>query len=169
MRPARLLALGKGPGPSCETAEGGLDAFMPDRSEEDIARFLDLKTVAVAGASRDRSKYGNIVYRRLRDIGIKVYAVNPLAERIEGDPCYPSLARLPDKVQGVVIVVPPAETEKVVRAAAAAGVRWVWMQPGAESRDAVRFGEEHGLRVVWNACILVESRRAQMREEDRHG
>jgi len=135
---------------------------MNDQAEENIARFLRLKSVAVVGASRDRGKYGNIVYRRLRELGVRVYAVNPSASTIEGDPSYPGLDRLPDRVEGAVIVVPPAETEKIVRQAAAAGIRSVWMQPGAESRDAVRYCEESGLCVISNACILVESRRARM-------
>ncbi len=127
--------------------------------QDDIGYFLGLRTVAVVGASRDRNKYGNIVYRFLRDQGLKVYAVNPSTDSVEGDPSYPSLDNLPEQVEGVVIVVTPRETEKTVRQAAAAGVRAVWMQPGAESREAVEFCEKSGLRVVSNACILVKARR----------
>ena len=128
--------------------------------EDDIRKFLALGSVAVVGASRDRTKYGNIVYRELRGRGLRVFAVNPNAESIEGDPCYASLGALPAKVEGAVIVVAPAETERAVRDAAAAGIGSVWMQPGAESREAVRFCEERGLCAVHNACILVALRRA---------
>jgi len=127
--------------------------------KENIDRFLALKSVAVVGASRDRNKYGNIIYRSLVGRGIKTFPINPGARTIEGDPCYPSLAELPEKVEGVVIVLPPEQTEHVVREAVAAGIASIWLQPGAESREAVRICEASGLCLVWNACILVESRR----------
>jgi predicted CoA-binding protein len=128
--------------------------------QDNIDTFLSLKSVAVVGASRDRNKYGNIVYRNFVSRGVKVFPVNPEAAIIEGDACYPSLADLPEKVEGAVIVVPPDRTEMVVREAVAAGIPSIWLQPGAESLEAVRFCEASGLCLVWNACILVESRRA---------
>ena len=127
--------------------------------EADIRDFLQLKSVAVVGASRDRGKYGNIVYRRLRDLGVKVYAVNPSTGTVEGDPSYPDLGSLPEKVEGAVVIVPPPQTEKVVRDAEAAGIRSIWMQPGAESEEAVAFCRRSGMCVIANVCILVESRR----------
>lgn len=129
-------------------------------SPGDIDQFLSLKSFAVVGASRDRDKYGNIVYRELRSRGFRVFAVNPMAREIEGDPCYPSLADMPEKVEGAVIIVPPEETERAVRAAITEGIRAVWMQPGAESREAIRACKENGLCTVHNACVLVELRRA---------
>ena len=129
-------------------------------SPGDIDDFLTLKSFAVVGASRDRDKYGNIVYRELRSRGFRVFAVNPMAQTIEGDPCYPTLADLPEKVEGAVIVVPPDQTERTVRAAITAGLRTVWMQPGAESEAAIRICEENGLCAIHNACVLVVLRRS---------
>jgi predicted CoA-binding protein len=129
-------------------------------SPGDIDDFLTLKSFAVVGASRDRDKYGNIVYRELRSRGFRVFAVNPMAQTIEGDPCYPTLADLPERVEGAVIVVPPDQTERTVRAAIAAGLRTVWMQPGAESEAAIRICEESGLCAIHNACVLVVLRRS---------
>ena len=129
-------------------------------SPGDIDDFLTLKSFAVVGASRDRDKYGNIVYRELRSRGFRVFAVNPMAQTIEGDPCYPTLADLPERVEGAVIVVPPDQTERTVRTAVAAGIRTVWMQPGAESEDAIRICEENGLCAIHNACVLVVLRRS---------
>lgn len=129
--------------------------------QDDIDRFLALKTVAVVGASRDPNKYGNIVYRRLVSLGLRAYPVNPGAETIEGDRAYPSLSALPEKVEGAVIVVPPGETERVVREAVAEGIPAIWLQPGAESREAIRFCEAAGSCLIWNACILVETSRGR--------
>jgi predicted CoA-binding protein len=127
--------------------------------QESIDRFLAVKSVAVVGASRDRSKYGNIVFRRLLGLGLRVYAVNPNAETVEGERAYPSLAGLPEKVEGAVLVVPPPETERVVREAVAAGIPAIWLQPGAESSEAIRYCESEGLCLIYDACILVAAGR----------
>jgi len=58
-------------------------------------------------------------------------------------------------VGGVLIVVPPAQAEKVVRAAHAAGIPRVWMQQGSESETAVRFCKENGIAEVHGECILM--------------
>ena len=122
---------------------------------EDVAAFLSRPRIAVVGASRSRLKYGNIVYRSLRSRGYEVYAVNPAADAVEGDPCCRDLASLPVPVDAAIFIVPPEKTETLVRDAAAFGFRHVWMQPGAESDAAVRFCEENGLRPVHGLCILT--------------
>jgi predicted CoA-binding protein len=120
-----------------------------------VSDFLAQRMLAVVGASRTGTKFGNTAYKELKAKGYKVIPVNPQAEIIDGDPCYPSLSALPEAVDGVLIVVPPSETEKVVRDAAEAGIRRVWMQQGAESQAAIRFCEERGISVVHGECILM--------------
>lgn len=124
-------------------------------SKAAVKDFLNQKTLAVVGVSRNGQKFGNTAYKELKAKGYRVIPINPQAEMIEGDPCYPSLGALPDPVDGVLIVVPPAETEKVVREAAAAGIPRVWMQQGAESQAAIQFCEEQGVSAVHGECILM--------------
>ncbi len=124
-----------------------------------ISAFLNGTTFAVVGASNDRSKYGNKVLRVYQQNGLTVYPVNPRVEEIEGLTCYPDLASLPEPVHGVSIVTPPAVTEKVVEQAHAAGIRYLWMQPGAESDRAIERGKELGLEVIAGGpCVLVKLR-----------
>jgi predicted CoA-binding protein len=73
-----------------------------------VEEFLAQRTLAVVGASRDDKKFGNKVYKDLIRKGYKTYPVNPNAEEIEGQPCYPDLTALPEAVDGLVFVVPPA-------------------------------------------------------------
>ena len=120
-----------------------------------IDDFIAQTTLAVVGVSHDRRKFGNIVYRDLRDKGYRVLAVHPQHATVEGDPCYPSLAALPERVDGIVVVVPPHATEQVVREADAVGLRRVWLQPGAESAAAIRYCEDHGLAVIYDECVMV--------------
>ncbi len=129
----------------------------PTPSENDrIQAFLATGPFAVVGASTDRSKYGNKVLRCYLQHGREVFPINPKAPEVEGLKAYPSLAALPTRVPAISVITPPAATEQVVREAHAAGVRHVWMQPGAESAEAIRTAEALGMSVIAGGpCLLV--------------
>ncbi len=124
-------------------------------SRTDVDDFLRQQTLAVVGVSRSGKKFGNTIYRSLREKGYALIPVHPAAETLEGDRCSPSLRHLPRSVDGLVVVVPPAETERVVREAHEAGIRRVWMQQGAESKAAVQFCRAHGMTVIAGECLLM--------------
>jgi len=124
--------------------------------EDRIQSFLASGPFAVVGASTDRSKYGNKVLRCYQQHGHEVYPINPKAPEVEGLKAYPSLAALPVKVPAISVITPPATTEQVVREAAAAGVKHIWMQPGAESDAAIEAAESLGMNVIAGGpCLLV--------------
>ena len=124
--------------------------------EKLIKEFLDKKNVfAVIGASRDPEKYGFQVYKDLKSAGYEVYAVNPNADEILGDRCYPDLKDLPMKPD---VVVPPKVTERIVETCKELGITRVWMQPGSESETAINFCEKNGIDVVHGVCVMIERR-----------
>jgi predicted CoA-binding protein len=124
-----------------------------------IKAFLYRKNIfAVVGASRDPKKYGHQVYRDLRNAGYRVYCVNPNADEVLGDKCYPSLKVLPVKPDVVDVVVPPKITEQLVKTCKKLGITKVWMQPGSESETAIKFCEENSIDVVHGVCVMVERR-----------
>lgn len=120
-----------------------------------IDAFLSQRTFALVGISRGGKKFGNMVLRDLSAKGFLIYPVHPQAETIDHVRCYPSLNALPEPVGGVIVVVPPAQTETVVQEAHAAGITRVWMQQGAESPAAIRFCEENNMTVVHGECIMM--------------
>ena len=124
-------------------------------SKADIEDFLAQKTLAVVGVSRKSQKFGNAIYKELKKKGYRVFPVNANAETVEGEPCYHDLKSLPEPVGGVVIVVPPAQTEVVVKDAQEAGIRRVWIQQGAQSEAALAFCKENNITVVHKMCILI--------------
>ncbi len=125
-------------------------------TREDIAAFFRSKVIAVAGASRDKRKYGSRVYRRLKSLGrYTVYPVNPQAAEIDGDRCYPTLAGLPERPDAVIFITPPPRTAAVMREALELGVKVFWTQPGAEDSAVVRLAEEAGASLVHGRCVLV--------------
>jgi uncharacterized protein len=121
-----------------------------------VEKFLNSSSIAVAGASRDRAKYGNLIFRKLRDSNRVVYPINPTADRIEGQPAYPSLAALPRVPEAVVCVTPPAVTGQIISAAIELGVKHLWLQPGAENPAASQLARAAGINVIDDgSCILV--------------
>ncbi len=123
---------------------------------KNIDEFLSQDIIAVVGASTDRDKFGNKVFRKLQDQGLTVYPVNPSASSVEGVTAYPSLKDLPEKVDGIVLVVPPSVTEKIVQEALDMGIERIWMQPGAESEEAVKLCQEKGICYIARECIMVK-------------
>lgn len=118
--------------------------------------FLKAKTFAVAGASRDRSKYGNIVFRAILTSGRTVYPLNPTAAEVEEQPAFASIADLPVIPTSLSIVTPPHITRQVIQQAIAAGVKNIWMQPGAEDSIGSQAARDAGLNVIDDgSCILV--------------
>jgi len=121
------------------------------------AEFLAQRRIAVVGVSRDDKQPANLIYRRLRDSGHEVFAVNPNAEQVEGDRCYPALRAVPGEApDGVVVVTTPQVAEQVVAEAQACGIPRVWLHrgigPGSSSEQAVEFCSEHGIAVIPGGC-----------------
>lgn len=123
-----------------------------------VEDFVSQKKLAIAGVSRSGGKFGNAIFRELSAHGYRLYPVHREAEILEGVPACKDFNSLPEKVGGVIVVVPPAQAEQVVREAVAAGVPRVWLQQGAESEAAIRFCEEKGIPEVHGECIMMFTR-----------
>lgn len=131
---------------------------MAESTRKIVEEYMASGPYAVVGASTDREKYGNKVLRAYMERGAEVYPINPKADEVEGLKAYPGLAELPAKVRGISVITPPKVTLMVVEEAARQGVEYVWMQPGAESPEAVRKAAELGLKVIADgSCFLVVS------------
>jgi predicted CoA-binding protein len=129
---------------------------MPAPLESRIRAFLESGPYAVVGASTDRGKYGNKVLRCYQQHGLEVFPINPKAETVEGLKSYPSLAALPVRARGISVITPPPITESVVQEAIRADVQRIWMQPGAESPEAIHAAEAAGIEVIAGGpCLLV--------------
>ncbi len=121
-----------------------------------INTFLAAEAFGVVGASSKPHKYGNKVLRCYQQNGRTVVPVNPVEKEIEGLACVASVSDLPDHVKSISIITPPQVTEKAVEQAIARGIKHVWMQPGAESPQAVAACEAAGLNVIADgSCLLV--------------
>ena len=121
------------------------------------SEFLANKRVAVTGVSRVPKGHGsNVVYKRLRDRGYEVFAVNPNADEVEGDRCYHDLRSIPGGVGAVVIGTRPEIAEETMRECAELGIKHVWMHrgpgSGSVSKPAAEYGREQGIAVIDGGC-----------------
>ncbi len=112
-------------------------------------------TVAIVGASANRSKYGNKSVRAHRKQGYTVYPVHPSAQEIEGLKVYPDLASLPGPVDRVSMYVPPDVGLKMLDQVAQLSPKEFFLNPGSESPELVRRAEELGLEPI-QACSIVD-------------
>lgn len=123
---------------------------------ERIAQFLSAEGFAVAGASTNRDKYGNKVLRCFMQHDKRVMPINPHASTVEGLTSVASVLDLPTNIQSLSIITPPNVTEQVVAEAIAKGIRNIWMQPGAQSDEAIRRCEHAGINLIADgSCLLV--------------
>jgi predicted CoA-binding protein len=134
---------------------------------EAASEFLAHKRVAVTGVSRTPKAHGsNTVYKRLRERGYDVFAVNPNATEVEGDRAYEDLSSIPGGVDAVVIATRPEIAEETMRECAELGVKHVWMHWGAGgtsvSAAATEYGRQHGITVIDGGCPLMFGRTADV-------
>jgi hypothetical protein len=130
------------------------------RIKDAATLFLAGRRVAVTGVSREAKDHGsNVVYKRLRERGYEVFAVNPNADEVEGDRCYHDLHEIPGGVDGVVIATRPERAEDTMRECAELGIEHVWMHWGSGassvSAAATEYGRRHGIAVIDGGCPLM--------------
>lgn len=121
-----------------------------------IESFLSAQIYAVAGASSRTHKYGYKVFNALVSSGRETYPLNPIASQIDGHQAYPTIADLPVVPEAVSIITPPEVTVRIIADAIQAGVKHVWMQPGAQHDAASRSARDAGVNVIDDgSCLLV--------------
>ena len=115
--------------------------------------------IALIGASKDSSKFGNQIYLDLRNKGYHIVPINPKENEIEGDKAYASIDMMDSLPDIVNFVVPPQIAIKVAQKAINLGITHLWFQPGSESDELEELlRENHDIKYLINSCIMVETR-----------
>ncbi len=139
---------------------------MPTMNEM-VDDFLVQKRIAVAGVSRGGKSPANLIYEKLKREGHTVYAINPNAEMIDGEPAYADVKSTPEKADGVVIVTNPALTEQIVKQCADAGIPRAWIHSSvvhgsSVTEAAIQYGEAHGVKVIPGGCPMMFGTKADI-------
>lgn len=107
------------------------------------------------GVSLSGKKFGATVFDELKSKGYQTFAVNSKIAEHQKEGFYPNLRFIPGPLDGIVTVVPPETTEKIVKEAAELNINQVWMQQGSESEQAINFCKQKGMNVISKECILM--------------
>lgn len=113
------------------------------------------ESIAVIGVSRDKKKFGNIIYRELRDRNMNVFPVNPLVNEIEGFPCVPDIKSLKNIPELVILVVKPPLTLQLIKENMKRDIKHFWLQPGAQSPEVIQFCKENNIPFTAGKCVLM--------------
>ena len=123
---------------------------MPSNHES----FFLYARFAVVGHS-EKKNFPKLTYNGLKALGKTVYAVDPSVSTLEGDPTYPDLASLPDKVDGVILELPKEETCDWVESAANSGISDVWIHMNCETPEAVQMAEKRNINLRTGTCAVM--------------
>jgi predicted CoA-binding protein len=129
-----------------------------------IQDFLAQKVIAVVGVSDQRETGCNLNYKKFKESGHKVYAVNPRISSFDGVPCYPDLKSIPERPDAVFMLTNPNVTVEIVRQCVDLEIKHVWMhclmgtKPGLSagktsvSQSAVELCRANGIAVIPGSC-----------------
>jgi predicted CoA-binding protein len=124
-------------------------------SLKQIEDFIAAQPVAMVGVSRNPKKFGYSAFKELKDKGLNVVPVNPAAEEILGVRVYPDVSSLPPEVQAIIIMTKKNQTAGIVKEAKVKGIKNIWIQQMADSKEALKELEESDINYITGECILM--------------
>jgi predicted CoA-binding protein len=124
-------------------------------SLKQIEDFIAAEPVAIVGVSRNPKKFGQMAFKELKEKGLKVIPVNPSAAEILGVKAYPNVSALPPEVRGIIIMTKKDQTIGVVKDAKGKGIKNIWIQQNAGSKDALKELEGSDINYIAGECILM--------------
>ena len=120
-----------------------------------IEDFLAAEPVAMVGVSRNPKKFGQMAFKELKEKGLNVIPVNPAADEILGVKAYPDITALPPEVKGIIIMTKKDQTAALVKEAKAKGIKNIWIQQMADSKDALNELKGSDINYITGECILM--------------
>lgn len=119
------------------------------------SEFVESKTYAIAGVSRDKKKFGNYVFRTLKEKGYQVLPLNPNAVEIDGTKCYADISDLPADISHLIILTPKEQTLQVAEAAVNKGIKNIWVQQNSETKEVMDYAKDKDNNFIFKKCIMM--------------
>jgi predicted CoA-binding protein len=120
-----------------------------------INDFLESQPIALVGASRNPKKFGYTAFKELKDKGMTIIPINPKADEILGEKSYQNVKLLPPEVQSIIVLTKKDQTASVIRDAKEKGIKQIWIQQMAETREALDELKDSGINFITGECILM--------------
>ena len=120
-----------------------------------INEFLESQPIALVGVSRNPKKFGYIAFKELKEKGMKIVPVNPETDEIMGERSYRNVASLPSEVKGIIVMTRKDKTASIVTEALQKGIREIWIQQMADSKEAISKLRASDINYITGECILM--------------
>jgi predicted CoA-binding protein len=120
-----------------------------------INEFLDAQPIALVGVSRNPKKFGYAAFKELKEKGMKIIPVNPQADEIMGEKSYPNVKMLPSEVKSIIVFTKKDKTASVIRDAKEKGIKNVWVQQMADTKEAMDELKNSGMNFITRECVLM--------------
>ena len=132
---------------------------IDEHTDDQIREILSLNKVAVIGMSKNSSKAAHYVPKYLSDNGYDVIPVNPSSDEILGKKCYDSVLDITEPIDIVDVFRPSDQVLPFVKDAIKKKPKVIWLQEGIHNSEAEELAKSHGIKIIFNRCMLAEHRR----------
>jgi uncharacterized protein len=126
-------------------------------TKSQIEEFYKQGTIAIIGVSRNKKKFGRVVYDELKNKGIKVVPVNNQSENLDGDVCYKDITTLPQGLKAAVILTKKSKTFETVKQCIGKGITNIWIQQGSHTKEALEYARNNNVNLIYGKCIMMFS------------
>ena len=120
-----------------------------------IKDFVATKRIAIVGVSKSDAKFGNSIYRELKEKGYDLVPVHPSMDVFENDQCFPTIYEVQPPVEAVLISVKKDKVKLILDDAHQAGIKKIWLQQGSETPETIEYGKSLGMKIVPGGCIMM--------------
>lgn len=124
-------------------------------TQKQINEFLGSQPIAMIGVSRNPKKFGYAAFKELKEKGMNIIPVNPEADEIMGNKVYHNISLLPSEVSGIIVMTKKDKTASVIREAREKGIKHIWIQQHADSKEALNELRDSGINFITGECILM--------------
>ena len=132
---------------------------IDEHTDDQIREILSLNKVAVIGMSKNSSKAAHYVPKYLSDNGYDVIPVNPSSDEILGKKCYDSVLDINEPIDIVDVFRPSDQVLPFVKDAIKKKPKVIWLQEGIHNSEAEALAKSHGIKIIFNRCMLAEHQR----------
>lgn len=131
---------------------------MEKNTRQEIDRFLECRTIAVAGASRNEKSFSASAIKHLKETGRNVFSVNPnFTQNSPGSNEYKLLADIPEGIDHLLVLTSPGNTTAVIRQAIDKGIGNIWIQQKSDTPEALELCRENNINLIHDHCIFMFS------------
>ena len=124
-------------------------------TKQNIDDFLNQKSFAFIGVSRKEKHFPNVLYKELKKKEFDLFPINPNMEEFNGEKCYPDINSLSKPVDAAILTTPKSETNKVLQEVYEKGIKHIWIQQGAHTKETAEFANDKDINLIANKCLFM--------------